>query len=344
MKTNRKAGDFWEWSKHVFQAAREKWLLRSSIKEGVDNLPCGIAFARPSGLVILCNHAMHKLSQELTGEQMLNARAFWIRAKSEGVLTGRNTYTVHLPNQEIWSISCQSQMLENEPIFALEAQNVTEIYALNDQLQQDNQRLDAMTLRLRRYNRNAAELGKQRELLERRILIHDELGRLLTRSRYYLSGGTTDAHELWEAWKLNASLMLQDAKIQEEPLCMQIQQTAHAVGVEVLFSGDIPQNGIASEILMHAAGEALTNMLRHAHGQRLELSGLLDKGWFVFKFCNDGDPPEGPVLEGGGLSALRYKTEEAGGIMYVHSSPSFCLEIRVPQRGNENVSHFDCGR
>lgn len=323
---------------------RDKWRLRLSIKEGVDNLPCGIAFARPSGIVILCNHTMHKLSQDLLGEQLLNAELFWQKTVSAGTPAGVDAYALHLPGGGIWTISRRQTWLENKPVLAYEAQDVTEIYALNDQLQEDNCHLDDLSERLRRYNREALELGRQRELLERRILVHDELGHLLTRTRYCLAGGDADLQDLWEKWQLNAGLMLQDAQSQDVPMPEQIRAAARAVGVEVIFSGDVPQSGVAGEILMHAAGEALTNVLRHARGSRLEIACMQNNGWFVFKMRNDGQPPAEIIQEGGGLSALRRKTEEAGGMMKIISAPAFCLEIHVPGRGNENVSHFDCGR
>ena len=45
---------------------------------------------------------------------------------------------------------------------------------------------------------------------------------------------------------------------------------------------------------------------------------------------NNGNMPEGEITEGGGLSALRRKTESAGGIMRVQSVPAFKLELILP--------------
>ena len=50
---------------------------------------------------------------------------------------------------------------------------------------------------------------------------------------------------------------------------------------------------------------------------------------------NDGNQPQAPITEGGGLSSLRRKIEQEGGEMTVQATPVFRLIITLPkERGD----------
>lgn len=50
------------------------------------------------------------------------------------------------------------------------------------------------------------------------------------------------------------------------------------------------------------------------------------------EITNNGRKPEGPIIEGGGLSALRRRIEDRGGVMTVESSPEFRLRVLLPEK------------
>ncbi len=52
---------------------------------------------------------------------------------------------------------------------------------------------------------------------------------------------------------------------------------------------------------------------------------------------NNGAPPKGEITEGGGLSMLRLRVEEAGGSMEIRSSPDFKLMLSLPEK--EETAH-----
>ena len=65
-----------------------------------------------------------------------------------------------------------------------------------------------------------------------------------------------------------------------------------------------PENTESAQLAETAARECLTNMVRHAGGTRLESIGeKTASGWRIHSL-NDGKAPDGPIIEGGGLSAL----------------------------------------
>ena len=48
-------------------------------------------------------------------------------------------------------------------------------------------------------------------------------------------------------------------------------------------------------------------------------------------FTNDGEPPQEPIRELGGLRSLRRMAEEAGGSMTLESEPCFRMTLLIPE-------------
>lgn len=98
----------------------------------------------------------------------------------------------------------------------------------------------------------------------------------------------------------------------------QLTRAAQAIGVTIARSGAFPQEGTESAQLAEAAAhECLTNLVRHAGGTRLEILSGENRRRLEHRYRNDGDAPSGPIVEGSGLTALRARTEAAGGAMAI---------------------------
>ena len=60
----------------------------------------------------------------------------------------------------------------------------------------------------------------------------------------------------------------------------------------------------------------------------------LQSGWSI-RYLNNGDVPSGPIVEGSGLTALRARTEAAGGKMDIAYTPRFELTLTLPEERQE---------
>ena len=95
------------------------------------------------------------------------------------------------------------------------------------------------------------------------------------------------------------------------------------------------ENTESAQLVETAAHECLTNPVRHAGGTRLEIIGeKTASGWRIHSL-NDGKAPDGPIIEGSGLSALRTQTEAAGGKMNIEYAPRFELTLALPEERQE---------
>lgn len=309
---------------------RKNTITRSSIKESIDKLNTGLCFAVPNGRTILVNAVMNNLCHSLTGRDLQNADRFWNRISSDNIQNdveclekGENP-CYRLADGSVWRFS-----RENLPSFVqITASDITQVYAVNNSLQEKNKDLKALNMRLREYGENIVELTRSRERLETKARIHGELGQVLLATRRYLLDTTTDAPV--DLWKKNIAMLRKEAKAEQEeqPLEM-LSRIADATGIKLNVSGEMPVDEKVQKLFMEASAEALTNAISHAGAKTLVIILTETESSYSITFKNDGVKPTEPVVEGGGLTNLRRKVEEQFGVMEISVEPEFQLRIVV---------------
>ena len=282
-----------------------------SIKESCDHLPSALCFAYENGQPCLKNLKMDELSHLLTGEALLNANVFWETIESQPIVT--------LPDGQTWSFARVRMSMAGRTVYQITGTNITEEARLQRELEKDNLRLKDMNRRLRQYGQDVQAATREKEILHAKTRVHDEIGHALLQTRQ------------------NTQLLLAKyADEQRTDAFEQLARAAQAIGVTIARSGAFPQEGTESAQLVEAAAhECLTNLVRHAGGTRLEIIGeKTASGWRV-RYLNDGAVPSGPIVEGSGLTALRARTEAAGGAMEIIHAPRFELTLTLPEERQE---------
>ena len=296
-----------------------------SIKESCDHLPSALCFAWENGQPCLKNLKMDELSHLLTGEALLNANVFWDTIQSQPIVT--------LENGQTWSFERVRMGMSGKTVYQITGTNITEEARLQRELEKDNLRLTAMNRRLRQYGQDVQETTREKEILRAKTRVHDQIGHALLQTRQFLSGTQGDAGSVCVAWRQNVRLLL--GKYSDEQCgdtFEQLTRAANAIGVTIERRGVFPKESAESAQLVEAAAhECLTNLVRHAGGTRLEIIGeKTASGWRV-RYLNDGSAPSGPIVEGSGLTALRARTEAAGGSMDIAYTPRFELTLTLPE-------------
>ena len=300
-----------------------------SIKESCDHLPSALCFAWENGQPCLKNLKMDELSHLLTGEALLNANVFWDTIQSQPIVT--------LENGQTWSFERVRMGMSGKTVYQITGTNITEEARLQRELEKDNLRLTAMNRRLRQYGQDVQETTREKEILRAKTRVHDQIGHALLQTRQFLSGTQGDAGSVCTAWRQNVRLLL--GKYSDEQCgdtFEQLTRAANAIGVTIERRGVFPKESAESAQLVEAAAhECLTNLVRHAGGTRLEIIGeKTASGWRV-RYLNDGSAPSGPIVEGSGLTALRARTEAAGGAMEIAYMPRFELTLTLPEERQE---------
>lgn len=300
-----------------------------SVKESCDHLPSALCFAWENGLPCLKNLKMDELSHLITGEALLNANDFWKTVEPQPIVT--------LENGQTWNFERVRMEMNRKIVYQIAGTNITEEARLRRELEEDNLRLKAMNRRLRQYGQDVQEATREKEILRAKTRVHDEIGYALLQTRQFLSGTQGDAESVCAAWRQNVRLLLgKYADEQRFDAFAQLARAAHAIGVTIARSGAFPQEGTEGAQLVEAAAhECLTNLVRHAGGARLEIIGEESAAGWKIRYLNDGKAPEKPIIEGSGLTALRARTEAAGGKMGIAYTPRFELTLALPEERQE---------
>ena len=325
--------------------AAENWLFRwgrrhlspMSVKTAADALPTGLCCYNEEGLIRMMNETMAALSTDLTGRIPSDGAAFWREICARFPRQdGQVVPVVRLNNGEVYQFLHRQIVAGREALTEISAANVTALYLANEKLQENNLRLEEINRRMQDYSREMAEVVRDREILAARMVMHDEVGQILLTTRYCVEHPEAmDAGSVLTMWEHLAALLLRDAEADEDVesgLYGNLIDVAKSIGVRVEIDGELPRSEPAYTLIARGLHTCITNVRKHADGDRLSLRVRREASWTEAVFTNDGKPPQADIQETGGLGALRQLVEQAGGRMTVTSRPAFSLTLRVPGR------------
>lgn len=313
---------------------RKNLLTENSIKESLDSLPDGVCFYAQDGQPLLVNKQMHHISGELFGAEILNAKQFRSALLGGDVKDGAKiiaaepTVIAETADGKVWDFHYAPLNIKKRGMYELIAMDITEQYRLSMQLKQLNERLDGINEALHRLNAEMAALVAEKELLNAKIAIHDNIGRSLLACRTYLlqKNDERSRKDLLFMWRYVFSVMNNESSpVGEWDL---LEKAAQLLNVSIQLTGELPQNPVVRTAIITAIRECLTNTANHAGGDRLFVTISEDENTIAAELTNTGKPPVGAIQESGGLKNLRRIAEEAGASMTIESTPHFLLRLK----------------
>ena len=320
----------------------ENMLTPMAPKESLDALPDGICFFAANGLPLLVNTRMNRICGELFDAELLNAEVFWQRLQNgEGnarFLRTGEAVLLQTGDGRVWNVRCRKLTVDHSEIRELTACDVTTPYRLSQELDQRNQSLRRVNKRLRRYSREVERITMENEILTAKIRIHNDVGRSLLMFRAYLAQPKKQRRrdELLLLWRQTVAVLKNEASPEKPRTDWELlRKAAQSVDVEIVLSGELPENEQQRAVVISAVHECLTNTVKHAGGDRLWLTLRSDGNILTAELTNNGVPPKGPIRETGGLLNLRRAVEKAGGTMTTEAAPRFLLRLELPEGGTD---------
>ena len=322
--------------RRTYRASKET-LSPTSIKQALDNLNSGVLFADETGRVILANHTIARLALPLSGSypqtrMELEAALAALPAGCGVERLGGTSALYRFPDGRVWRF--QTVPLTDAALTGYTqttAQDVTALYETNARLERENAALQEANRSMRRMMDRIADRIREQETLNLKMRIHNDIGTSLIALTEMARGGARgDLDRQMKTLRFAVSCFTQDrAGVPGafEDVCRQAAET----GVELRLEGYIPQNSTVEQLIAAAAGECVTNCVRHAKGKVVTVNVTERRGVCTAKITNDGDPPSGPIAEGDGLSALRRRVEKAGGEMHISHAPRFLLILNIQE-------------
>ena len=319
---------------------RNHTITPRSIKESLDHLPTGLCFCDKNGTIMLANLRMYELCQRIIGRDLQNGMLFWEILSKEASVPGAQRLSegenpsFRLADGTVWSFTRNVE----DGVIQLMAADITKLQSLADELTKKNLEQAERNLRLREYRSNVEKLAREQEQLDTKARIHSQFGQALLATWHYLRDEDEADENVMCIWAQTKEA-LRNASILPigNDLLKTLQDAARAAGLKLEIRGSLPKEEPAKTLLAEAATEALTNAVRHAQASILYFEIFETPDMAVARFANDGKIPQLPVVEGGGLGALRRKTELAGGTMTIETTPSFVLVLEIPKERSDDL-------
>lgn len=305
-----------------------------SVKETVDLLPAGIAFADEDGQIVFSNLTMDALSRATTGRALTNLYPLLNRAKEEENTEPGTPQTILSDGTKVWKLF-HSKTIEEEKVYSrLAATDVTALTQINDALRNNHNKLRELRLRLEDYSKEAEQIILSQELLNARMQVHNETGHILLASRRFMENpAAIDETTLLQMLTMANTHLLKECEKDDtwrDPLT-EVIETEKTIGVTVHLCGAIPEKDKPRTILAAAIRECGSNLRKHANGDCLKVHMEETGNGVRFTLSGNGRAPEKPISETGGLFSLRTLVETAGGTMTVANMHSLTIVIDIPE-------------
>ena len=303
-----------------------------SVKQGLDAMQEGICFYTENGLPQFVNRAMNKMSIVLTGGTINDASAFWKRLRRKEIkkdcviISNTENIVIAKTPERVCAFSNRSMGRGGE-LLEMIMVDITSEYRTFEELLAKNNALELQQNRLKEYNRDVTRATIEKELLNAKVHIHDELGEILIAAKRYLGTGDIDRTTIKELWMNNLKLLGVEKREEKEDEYEEIYKAASDIGMKIVIEGHLPEEKTAKTITASALHECLTNTFRHAGGDTVYVKAESSEDKLVLTFTNNGDPPKGPIEEQGGLKSLRKIAEDAGYEMSIDTTNRFVLKL-----------------
>ena len=304
-------------------------LSSMSVKEAMDDLPSGAVFFDDEGRSVLVNRVMNEICTSLTGSALID------RGVLEHIVAEAGGGPVTLSDGRSFSFSSRKIALPEGDIYGYTAADVSEEYKLSLELAENNRRLEGLLERYRELADLIEQAAMEKEILKAKISVHDDWGSALIATRRFLEGSSMlSENEVRDLWRENVRMMRGGAPAAAaEDGCETLLRAAGDVGLDLVIDGDLPEEEPARRIALRAIHECMTNALRHARADRLDVRITAGPDCWTLALFNNGLAPAGPVRETGGLKDLREEIERSGGRMSITYDPRFTVSLMMPKGG-----------
>lgn len=317
--------------------------MNNQIKESFDNLPIAVCFFDSHGIVRLINHRMLALAGILSknGIQTLSElRKVLLEPPSDICCLNPQLKIFRFPDETVFRFDEELLKTKSGKRYTqVTASDISELMQEQARLKDENDKLAETNRRLRKLFEQMPELIREKETLEMKQRVHDDLGHGILAARRALLGDASleDIKANASLWERSIAVLHRSNQMTASlnPMEAAIRR-ASEMGVDVLLDGNAPAEEDALMLAALAIRECAANCVRHADATKLYVIFRQEDEHTTMFLTNNGIVPKEEIREGGGLSMLRHNVEQAGGSMKIQSIPRFRLMLDLP-------THTDMG-
>ena len=321
-------------------------LTGTAIKETIDLLPAGILVSLPDGTVQMSNMQMNDLCEELTGKPLENTPSFWDAIGQKGKVREDSILIRSEEDDDVMMFTRSRIRIDKAEYDQILATDVTERYRAIEEVREKNEQLREYQNRMKNYQQMSAQFIRSEEILNARRIVHDQVGHALLTARYYLEHPeNVDPAALLEMLRQTNAFLLREAQEDDNAVydpVLEAARMAETIGVSVSVRGAYPPGKRLRALIGYAIRECAANTVKHGKGDRLFVNVEMQTDQRIrIRLENNGNSPDGPVRETGGLLQLRRMAENMSGEMKIETEPTFAVVLAVPR---QNVIYTEEGK
>ncbi len=315
--------------------ANQNRITSFSIKEGLENLPSGLAFIAQNGQLYLANRTMHNLCQNLTGTDLQKGDLFLAKlmqhkANANCVIKGDKP-AFKLANGQVWQFEISPIIIASQKFSKLQADDISKLYYLNEDIHNTNIKLEEKQKKLAAHIANIENYICEEENLKVKMLIHDDFGNLITATNIAFEQNISEQKaeqllELWGSQKAKMSRLLFADNINNHSLD-QVLNLAKQLNCQIEIKGDIKADNQYYQLFMQAISEMLKNSVYHARQCRLlvNIKANANQAAISIQSLNSQNCPQ--INEKGGLANIRQQVDKYAGKMNILCDQYITLNI-----------------
>lgn len=309
-----------------------------SVTHAVDSLHTGVLFSENDGYTLLSNRQMQKLMLAITGETFRNSMQFYDMLVSDQYASrykktdmgGQIIYI--LPDETAWIFTKTNIAFSMKNYVHLSATDVSEQWALTSKLQIQEQELKGKSDELKQTIANLYTLSREKEIENAKIRAHDILGQRLTVLLRTIQNERNLDYDLLTSLSkgLLAELKSEQSEIGPHDELNNIQHIFEAIGVELKFDGQLPDNNQQANLFVDIIREASTNAVRHGFATQVHIKSEQKEGQYRLIISNNGHKKTAPIIPGSGIEGMKKQVDFHGGHLDVTQYPLFTVSVVLP--------------
>ncbi|HHT97804.1 MAG TPA: hypothetical protein GXZ90_07920 [Clostridiales bacterium] len=309
-----------------------------SIIHAIDTLHTGVLFSEEDGHILLSNHQMQNLMNDITGKVFRNAIQFYDMLVSgkfksrytKAELDGQMVYL--LPDGAAWMFTKTNILFQMKNYIHISVTDVSKLWTLTVKLQLQNQEISDKSNDLKKTIANLHILSQEKEIENAKMRAHNILGQRLTVILRIIQNDHNLDYDLLTSLSkgLLAELKAEQTKIRAIDEIKNIQEIFAAIGVDVNFEGELLNDDQQTYFLVDIIREGCTNAVRHGLATQINIKIEYKNGFYNLTINNNGYITTIPITLGSGIGVMKKKLENQGGKLTITHRPLFELSIVLP--------------
>lgn len=296
---------------------RKRSINKELIKMTIDNSSSGIIALKSKDKVMFRNSQMYELMKKIKIHNN-----YVSNVKEKAIEKIGDDYVI-IVEDKAW-LFCISEDEKEITSF-----DISKEYELQKELEEQNKKANENNSNIMWTIDNLEEIEREEKTLKIKNKFHDLLGQNLSVLQVYLNQEINDNSKFEEVKFMIKKMFTQLEDTDDSEIDLENLIKVHKnIGININVTGELPRDKDTSRIFFEIIREAVTNAIRHANSNKINIEIKQSKN-ITMKISNNGIAPKDTITEHQGIKGMRRRLNRIKGSMFITTKPNFCINVIV---------------